>query len=129
MVTSIEALDGRLSLGVRAHFHEPESFGAIRVPVDDNLGTLNGAELGEQRLQVGLVDVVGQVAHVQLLGQGRTPDRKQNDPRDAFRVERKGVSAETRGGRKGEGEEQKPDRKEPAVLLGRQTNRPEYNKP
>ena len=42
------------------------------------------------RLQVGLVDVVGQVAHVQLLAHDRTPLQQTGDPQDAFRVEKKG---------------------------------------
>jgi hypothetical protein len=50
-----------------------------------------------------------------------------DDPHCAFRAEGKGVSVETRGGGTGERGKQGPDREEPAVLLGRQTNQPNYN--
>ena len=81
----------------------------------------------EQRLQVGLVDVVSQVADIQLLTHDRTPKRKADDPRDAFRVEKKGASVEAHWVDK-TGEKHRPDREDPAVPLGRQTNRPKDNK-
>ena len=52
----------------------------------------NRAELGEHRLQVGLLDVAGEVAHVQILPHDRTPKLKADDPRDAFNFEKKGTS-------------------------------------
>ncbi len=64
VVSAVEPVDRRLGLGVRAHLNEGESLRTVRVPVNDDLRTLHCAELGEQGLQVGLVDVVGQVAHV-----------------------------------------------------------------
>src|SRR5205807_1219326 len=73
VVVPVEPLDGRLRLGVRAHLHEAESLRAVRVPVDDDLGALHRAELGEQRLQVGLVHVVGQVADVKLVAHRWSP--------------------------------------------------------
>src|SRR4051794_28654465 len=61
MVPIVEPLDGRLGLGVGAHLHEAEPLRAVRLAVDDDLGALHSAELGEQRFQVRLVDVVSQV--------------------------------------------------------------------
>jgi hypothetical protein len=90
----VEPLDGRLCLGVRVHLHEAEPLRAVRIPIDDELRTLHGPELGEQRLQVGLVHVVGQIAHVQLLAHDRTPGRKHEDLQDAFQVEKKGARSE-----------------------------------
>ena len=55
---------------------------------------LDRPERREQRLQVGLVDVVSQVAHIQLLAHDRTPKREADDPRDTFGVEKKGASNE-----------------------------------
>ena len=94
MLVVVESLDRRLSLGVRVHLHEAEPLRAVRIPVYDDLCALHGAVLGEHRLQVGLVDVVGEVAHIQFLAHDRTPKRKADDPRDAFRVEKKGASVE-----------------------------------
>src|SRR5205823_352272 len=84
LLPAVEPLDGGLRLGVGPHLDEAEPLGAVRVPIDDDLGALHRAELGEQRLQLGLVDVVGQVAHVQLLAHDRTPERKTDDPLKAF---------------------------------------------
>lgn len=93
MLVVVESLDRRLSLGVRVHLDEAEPLRAVRIPIYDDLCALHGAVLGEHRLQVGLVDVVGEVAHIQFLPHDRTPKRKADDPRDAFRVEKKGASA------------------------------------
>ena len=75
VLAGVEPLDGRLRLGVGVHLDEPEPLRAVRVAIDDDLGALHRPEGREQRLQVGLVDVVGQVPHVQLLGQDQTPGR------------------------------------------------------
>src|SRR5205085_6286932 len=72
VLTAVEPLDGRLRLGVGAHLHEPEPLGAVGVPIDDDLGALDRPEGREHRLQVGLVDVVGEIPDVQLLGQDRS---------------------------------------------------------
>ena len=124
---TVETLDGRLRLGVGAHLHEPEPLRAVGVPIDDDLCTLDRPERREQRLQVGLVDVVSQIAHIQFLTHDRTPKRKADDPRDAFRVEKKGASVEAHWVDRTR-EKHRPDREDPAVPLGRQTNRPKDNK-
>ena len=37
VVVTVETLDGRLRLGVRAHLHECEPLRAVGVPIDDDL--------------------------------------------------------------------------------------------
>src|SRR5262249_53269812 len=66
MLTAVESLDGRLRLGVGVHLDKPEPLRPVRVPVDDDLGTLHRPERRKQGLEVGLSHVVGQVAYVQL---------------------------------------------------------------
>ena len=127
MLVVIESLDRCLSLGVRVHLDKTEPLRAVRIPVYDDLCALDRPEGREQRLQVGLVDVVGQVAYIQILSHDRTPKRKADNPRDAFKFEKKGASVEAHWVDKTR-EKHRPDREEPAVPLGRQTNRPKDNK-
>src|SRR5262249_34359585 len=49
----VQALDGRLRLGVAAHLHEAEALAAARVTVLDHLGALDRPELREQLFEVG----------------------------------------------------------------------------
>jgi hypothetical protein len=63
----VEALDGRLRLGIRAHLDEAESLAPARLAVLDHLGALHGPELREQLLEIRLVDLIRQVAHIQFL--------------------------------------------------------------
>src|SRR5579871_3321384 len=88
VLTGVQAPDRRLGLIVGVHLHESEPLRAIGVPINDDLGALDRPERGEQRLQVALVDVVGEVPDVQLFGQDQL--RKKDDPPWAFRVEEKG---------------------------------------
>ena len=76
MIVVVKTFDRRLRLGFRVHLHEAEPLRAIRVPIDDDLRALHGPELREQAFKVGLVHAVGEVAHVQLLAQDQTPERK-----------------------------------------------------
>ena len=39
----VEPLDGGLGLGVAVHLHEAEALGAVRLPIDDDLGRLDRA--------------------------------------------------------------------------------------
>jgi hypothetical protein len=127
VVMTVETLDGRLRLGVGPHLHESEPLRAVGVPIDDDLCALDRPEWREQRLKVGLIDVVSQVADIQLLTHDRPPKREFDDPRDAFRVEKKGASVEAHWVDKTR-EKHRPDREDPAVPLCRQTNRPKDNK-
>ena len=52
---------------------------------------LHRPEWREQRLQVGLVDVIGQIAHVKFLAHDRTPRRRLDDPSNSSWVEEKGA--------------------------------------
>ena len=76
MVLVIEALDGRLCLGLIAHLHEAEALAAARVAVLDDLRALNLSECGEQNLQVGAADLIRQVPDIQLLAHHQSPERK-----------------------------------------------------
>ena len=76
MLVAVESLDRRLSLGVRVHLDETEPPAAPRVTIFDEMGAPHRAEPGEHRLQVGLVDVVGEVADIQSLPHDGTPETK-----------------------------------------------------
>jgi hypothetical protein len=75
----MKTLDGGLSLGLAAHFDKAKAFAPTRVAILDDLRALHDPEPGEQLLQIGVADLVGQVpdiqfpAHVNLQEQGRDP--------------------------------------------------------
>ena len=92
----MQAGNGRLGLGIGIHLDESESLGPVRFAINNYLCALHSSELREQRLQVGLTHTVGQIAYIQLLGQDQSSPTEVDDPQDAFRVEKKGVSVEAR---------------------------------
>src|SRR4051794_10204131 len=73
VVLVVEALDGRLGLGLAAHLHEAEALAAARVTVLDDLRALDVPECGEQLLQVGTADLIGQVPDIQFLTHYQSP--------------------------------------------------------
>src|SRR4051794_18735396 len=106
VLVGVEPLDGGLRLGLGIHLDEPESLRAVRVAIDDDLRALHRPERREQRLQVGLVDVVGQVAHIQLLGQDQLRSEKATTRGVLSGSRRKGAQGEPNGReRRGRGAE------------------------
>src|SRR5262249_5351569 len=62
----LQTLDGLLRLGLAAHLHEAEALAPTRVAVHDDLRTLHDSEPGEQLLQVGVADLIGQIPDIQF---------------------------------------------------------------
>jgi hypothetical protein len=75
----MKTLDGGLGLSLAAHLDKAEALAPTGVAILDDLRALHDPEPGEQLLQVGVADLVGQVpdiqfpAHVNLQEQGRDP--------------------------------------------------------
>jgi hypothetical protein len=67
VLLAVEGRDCGLSLGIRGHFYETESFAPARVPVVDNLSGGHLAVSAEQLFQLRAVDCVAQVPDIQLL--------------------------------------------------------------
>ncbi len=91
MFAVVEAIDGRLRLGLGIHLDEAEAFAPAGVAVLDHLGTLDGSELREQLLKLRAVNLVGQIPDIQLLAHRWSPGRRKDDPLETFRVEEKGA--------------------------------------
>src|SRR5438270_719513 len=91
--------------------------------------TVNSAKMSE-RMSCAVQLPISCLLNVRGSGFWRKVNHRQLPPpvpRDAFRVEKKGVSVEAHWVDKTR-ENHRPDREESAVLLGRQTNRPKDNK-
>src|SRR5437667_2059576 len=67
---AVHAVDGRLSLGVRAHLHEAEALGAAGVAVHHHLRRRHGTELCECLLQIVVAHAVREVADVEFVAHG-----------------------------------------------------------
>ena len=70
LVQRRDCLASRIVIG---HFHESKTLAPPGVPVGDDLGTPDLAELGEQFFQAGVRDVVTQIPDVQLHSHCQTP--------------------------------------------------------
>lgn len=73
---TVQAIDGGLRLGVRAHFDETEALGAAGVTVHHDLGGAHGSILRESILQILIAHAVGQIAHVKFVAHERAPFNK-----------------------------------------------------
>src|SRR5262245_10947659 len=69
----LQTLDGRLRLGLAAHLHEAEALAPAGGAVLDDLRTLHDSEPGEQLLQVGVTDLIGQVPDIQFPAHHHAP--------------------------------------------------------
>ena len=70
---AVQAVDGCLGFGIRAHLDEAEALRAAGFAVHHDLGGLDRAELGESSVQFFVANAVGQVAHVEFVAHGRAP--------------------------------------------------------
>jgi len=77
MFLVVEALDGRLSFCVSAHFDESEPFATAGFPVLDYLSALHRTKLSEQLFELGVGDLVAKVPDIQLLAHRSSPVRGQ----------------------------------------------------
>jgi hypothetical protein len=64
---TVHAIDGRLSLGIRAHFDEAETLGATGFTIHHDLCRRHGAELREGLLQIIITYVVREVTNVEFV--------------------------------------------------------------
>jgi hypothetical protein len=64
---AIHAIDGRLCLGITAHLHEAEAFGAACVAFHHDLGAGYRTELAKGLLEIAVTHRVGQIAHIQFV--------------------------------------------------------------
>jgi hypothetical protein len=64
---AVQPRDGGRGFLVRTHFHKPETLCATRVAIHDDLGRHNGSERCQQFLKTAVVNVVTEIAHIQLL--------------------------------------------------------------
>jgi len=80
----VQSGDRRLCLGIGRHFHETEAFAATGVPVRNNLRALNGTEWRKQLLQIGALDVIGQISAIQSPSHRGSPVRGNGGPTFSF---------------------------------------------
>ncbi len=76
---TVQAFDGSLRFSVGAHFNETKALGAAGFTFHHDLGAGHGAEFAEGLLEVVVADGVGQVAYVEFLAHGGTPNSNQNN--------------------------------------------------
>lgn len=69
----VQTVDGRLSFFVRAHFDKTETFAAASITIRDDLSTINGTVLTEQRFEVRTRNIEAQVSAIQFPSQRLTP--------------------------------------------------------
>src|SRR5262249_12738988 len=101
----VQALDGRLRLGVPPHLPEAEPLAPTRVAILDDLCALHGPEFREQLLQVGIADLVGQVPDIQFPAHHHAPRRGvRPDEHLTGRIERADSDGPAGGKARGAGE-------------------------
>ena len=70
---AVHAVDARLSLCVRTHFHKAEALGTAGVTVHHHLGRCDGAELCECLLEIFVANAVCEIADVKFIAHVGAP--------------------------------------------------------
>jgi hypothetical protein len=73
MLLAVERRDRRLRFFVGVHLDEPEAFASAGVAIVDDLSRHDLAVSAEQLFELGAIDAVGKIAHVQLFTHWLSP--------------------------------------------------------